>query len=525
MINVILIDDEDLARNYLVNLVDWEHYGFKLLGAFSDAQQAIKAFQKYRPQLVISDVFMPGKNGLEMVSEIRDIDKTTHILFISAYNSFDYAMQAIHLKTDDYILKDELDPERFLIKLLEIRDVIIKEEQISKYTMGSMIEELFKTDAKEEKYQDLISREDFLKLHKRYAYVIISKCKIPDFIDEIFHQNSEIQYGDDALVQSYRDIASQYNLRIVSDFRISSMNYLLVIESIKPIIREQEIKNTIIEFSGSLSSYFVGKALNVNIHYYYHQNTIKDFSTFYSCNNGSIIEQYLVNSARVLEFRESEQRDNAQPSVNIDDIIIAMKKNDHDRVGIFIDITVRSLKEKDYITFFWYVKSMLIALKQFDGQLMDSVSGRRFSILEKSSEFHLDNPEELIRFISYKSDEVLSISDNDEKKRYSESIVKTLTYLKQHYSDPELNLKNVSQAVNLSTSWLSTKFKEEVGTGINEYICTMRIEKAKEILSDTDDMAYEVSEKVGFTSSQYFSRVFKELVGVTPNKFRGSGND
>ena len=58
-------------------------------------------------------------------------------------------MQAIHLKTDDYILKDELDPERFLIKLLEIRDVIIKEEQISKYTMGSMIEELFKTDAKE----------------------------------------------------------------------------------------------------------------------------------------------------------------------------------------------------------------------------------------------------------------------------------------------------------------------------------------------------------------------------------------
>ena len=72
----------------------------------------------------------------------------------------------------------------------------------------------------------------------------------------------------------------------------------------------------------------------------------------------------------------------------------------------------------------------------------------------------------------------------------------------------------------ISASWLSTKFKEEVGIGVSDYINNIRINQAKNIMERDDCMIYEISEKVGFTSSQYFSKIFKENVGLTPNQYR-----
>ena len=80
----------------------------------------------------------------------------------------------------------------------------------------------------------------------------------------------------------------------------------------------------------------------------------------------------------------------------------------------------------------------------------------------------------------------------------------------------------VAKAVGLSPSWLSAKFKEEVGMGITEYLNNIRIQKARELLQDSDAMIYEISEQCGFASSQYFSTMFKQLTGKTPNEFRRS---
>lgn len=79
--------------------------------------------------------------------------------------------------------------------------------------------------------------------------------------------------------------------------------------------------------------------------------------------------------------------------------------------------------------------------------------------------------------------------------------------------------------INISTSWLSTKFKEEVGIGVSDFINNVRIEHAKKMLDEKDYMVYEVSEQVGFTSSQYFSKIFKDFVGVTPNRYRKNHMD
>lgn len=523
MINVMLIDDEELARNYLLNLIDWEHYGFNVVGAFSDAQQALNSFRKTRPELVITDIYMPGKNGLELVSEIREINKRTHVFFISAYNSFEYAKQAIHLKSDEYILKDELDADTFLRKLLEIKGVIIREEENIKYTLSSIIEALFKTSVSEDNYFDIISEDDYLKLHKRYVYVIISKRELPNFIEEVFHRNKSNDYYDEStLSKSYIEAAKACEMKIVAQFKISTMNYLMVLDNDSGIVSDQKIRYLLIKYCGEICNVLSNNDENVITYYYFHKLTVKEFSAFYSRNKGSIVEHYVRFNARIVEFNESESNidEDTQPDISGENVISALRKADRNTIEEYFAILRNSLTKGDYITYLWYVKALIIALKNFDGSVLDSTSERKFSILEGSNEYQLDESEDMIKFLAAKVEEVLSMERSENKKVYSDSILKTINYIRENYCNAELTLKIVSNEVNLSSSWLSTKFKEEVGVGVSEYICAIRIEKAKKILETTNDMAYEVSEKVGFTSSQYFSRVFKELVGVTPNRYR-----
>ena len=78
MIKVLLVDDEKLALEYLEHIIDWEYHGFELIGVTTNPEQALAIYKTHRPDLVISDVKMPGLNGLELGDAIREYGGNTH---------------------------------------------------------------------------------------------------------------------------------------------------------------------------------------------------------------------------------------------------------------------------------------------------------------------------------------------------------------------------------------------------------------------------------------------------------------
>lgn len=95
-------------------------------------------------------------------------------------------------------------------------------------------------------------------------------------------------------------------------------------------------------------------------------------------------------------------------------------------------------------------------------------------------------------------------------------------YVRENYSDMELSLQKVSDLFNVNKTYLSKLMKEQLGYSFVEYLTIIRLDKAKELL--TDDILYsniyEISTKVGFGSQHYFSRVFKKTVGISPTEYR-----
>lgn len=146
------------------------------------------------------------------------------------------------------------------------------------------------------------------------------------------------------------------------------------------------------------------------------------------------------------------------------------------------------------------------------------------SLLEKNSTMFEKN----VRYDTFESYEkwcqdycgllLKGLTDLSQKK-HSIAVAKAVDYINQHYSE-EITLSFLAETASKSTNYFSFVFKKEVGMNFNEYLNEVRIRKAKEILDTTDNMIYEVAERVGYNDYKYFTKVFKKICGCSPSEYK-----
>lgn len=130
MLKIIVIDDENVVRNGIVLETDWEALDCEVVAEAANGEEGLAAIEKYRPDIVISDIRMPKMDGIEMLKRLRESGNGTYVIFLSAYNDFTYAQQAIRYGATDYLLKpfDDGDLEQ---AVCDVRDRLLKRRQDS----------------------------------------------------------------------------------------------------------------------------------------------------------------------------------------------------------------------------------------------------------------------------------------------------------------------------------------------------------------------------------------------------------
>ena len=104
-----------------------------------------------------------------------------------------------------------------------------------------------------------------------------------------------------------------------------------------------------------------------------------------------------------------------------------------------------------------------------------------------------------------------------------EFIVRIKKYVHGNYHNPWLSIKEISEAVGKSVSYICVVFKRETGITLNQFLTDVRMEAAKILLDNPRNNIKTVSEKCGYTDSSYFTRAFKKYTGQTPSEYRGEG--
>lgn len=124
MYKVLIVDDEKWVQNDLATVVDWNSFGFDITAFASNVDEAIKAVDSYKPDVICLDIMMPGLNGIDFLKYLKEYKYNVITILISAYGEFKYAKQAIYYGAFEYLLKpvDEDELEDTLKRVREILD-------------------------------------------------------------------------------------------------------------------------------------------------------------------------------------------------------------------------------------------------------------------------------------------------------------------------------------------------------------------------------------------------------------------
>ncbi|UVI29146.1 response regulator transcription factor [Paenibacillus spongiae] len=121
MHQVVIVDDEVLARNHLLKLIAWEAHGYRICGVFDSGTAAVKQLPALQPDIIISDVYMPGMDGVALSGHLNTARLTARLIMLSSYDRYDYVRETFRNGAVDYLLKDRLSPESLLAALEKAR--------------------------------------------------------------------------------------------------------------------------------------------------------------------------------------------------------------------------------------------------------------------------------------------------------------------------------------------------------------------------------------------------------------------
>ena len=131
MIKAVILDDEKPICSLLKRIIPWKELDITLAGEAYDGEDGLRMIDRLNPEIVITDICMPGISGLQMVETLRKNRKTkdTIVIFISGYDEFQYAREAIRMGAFDYVLKPLDEAEIFNI-LKRAKETVLKREKI-----------------------------------------------------------------------------------------------------------------------------------------------------------------------------------------------------------------------------------------------------------------------------------------------------------------------------------------------------------------------------------------------------------
>ena len=114
MIPVMIVEDEFLVRAGLKTSIRWEQEGFEIVAEAQNGEEALKLFEACRPAVIVTDIRLPGIDGIGMMKELRKRKAKVSFIVVSAYDDFQYAKEAIGIGVANYFLKGDLNTEEFL---------------------------------------------------------------------------------------------------------------------------------------------------------------------------------------------------------------------------------------------------------------------------------------------------------------------------------------------------------------------------------------------------------------------------
>ena len=530
---IIIVDDEEEIRLGIIKKINWEAYGFTVVGDAENGQDALEKAEKLRPDVIMTDIKMPFMDGLELGKKISELIPSTKIVIFSGCDDFEYAHKVIHINVMEYILKpiNSMELIEVLKRLKSKLDYEYDEkrnlENLHRYYIESLpvIREQFLVGAIEgrinqEQWNEQIIRlgidfkENYLAVALFNAEGRLKLEKINDLIEEDSALvNISIKNIIDGNMHIYNFVSFIYSNMVVLIGNFSNK------EDISLFIKEvNKICNLYERIMGLKISAGIGYAYEnpsqIRFSYRAAQNAL-EYKLIFGTGKAIYIDDVEPDNSIQLQFNEQEEQ------ILLNSIKISSKEEIKNAIErLFIKIEDLLLPFNKYRIYIMEIMTSLLKLIQAYELDIEEIFGENFNCY-----VYLDTFNSIEEVKSWFIDKSIKVNVLIKKERVNSSAViveQAKKYIYENYSDYDLSVEKLCSNLHVSSTYFSTIFKRETEMSFVNFLTTVRLEQAIKLLNTTDFKTYIIAEKVGYPEANYFSYVFKKKYGVSPSKYRKS---
>lgn len=524
MYKIMLADDEGIVIDSLKFIIQKEFGDECRIEFAKTGRNVIELAERFRPDIAIMDIQMPGINGIEAMREIRKTNDSVIFIVMSAYDKFDYATEAMKLGAIEYITKP-MDKNKMIKALKSAMDMVteLKNRRSNDLLVREKLETvipilenglIYNILFHEYFDEDLENYKNMLDIHSEYSYMLVL---VSGDAKEGNHMTNAVG-SSVKLQQNYKEIREYLKLyfkgyvgsvmgnklAVLVPFDKEEMEYT---ERVETISNARDLVHKLSQKTDIAFRIGIGKV-----------NRLEKMEISY---------REAVNALMITTNTVAHADDLPIGCAYAGDYPVALENRIFDEVEKGrTDAAVSAAKD-----YFEWVKTfdiMDVRLKVLEFALRaEKIAYESGGMIYNLSDRHdylptvmgLTDMDGLFKWFRDKIIDACSNISNKKAESSNDVIEAAKKYLEENFAK-NITLDDVSMEVNISSYYLSRIFKESTGSNFIDYLTSLRMEKAKELLSKTQYSMKEICQMSGYSDPNYFSKSFKKNVGVTPTEYR-----
>lgn len=512
MIRVLVVDDEAIVLESVTQVLT-SHFEDLLIETARNSREGLIKVEHFRPHLIMSDIKMPGMNGLEFIERIRKVNSTVKIVIVSAYDHFEYAKEAVRFGVEDYLLKPLTKNK--LIEVVESISTKIKEEEEARNKELDNIEKYYQSVQLVESnfFNSILLNRNLIKYMAHYREIL----ELP------FTKGVMVTIEFDKLEASGELNTYSQKLYDCADFLKTHIKYHTDAIVSNPFINrvfayiENEVDRT---FWNNLVPQIMERfKLRVRIGLgtskcieQISESYVESLLTMRMSNNAVCSMQDIVN------IEASFERFDSSRDALYNDFIHRNKSFKSQLKGFETEY-IKMLSHKTTHEYAVAILTELMVLffdrcgNRIGKNKQDEVKTHYLSMLAGASAMAK------LHYFEKTVTEWFSMYAKMQNENFNALTVTALDYLRANYKD-EVTLEDLALALNVTPQYLSKIFKEDTGTTFKEYLTELRIEASKMLLKENEMSIKDICYQVGYNDTSYFIRAFKKFEGITPKDFQ-----
>lgn len=532
MYRLMIVEDEEIEREYLRRFVNWKSMGIEVVAAFESGEEALEYAELSDIQMLLTDIKLIGISGLQLSKKLLALKPGVKIVILTGYQQFEYAKEAVDLQAFSFLTKPVVMEE-----LEAVFNKIVKRLEL---------EESEKLD--KERLQQIVAQNMPVLKNKFFDDLINGRLTTPEIAKNLVYFDLEMPSGSfNLLVSEIDSFGDMKEGMYSSDVHLMQIKVLEILKAIKapPLSVTFHVKDgrycTLVATDSPDADLLYAECLDlaqriqdkVNFQLQMEMTIgigkgvrdLSDLKVSYKNACDAVAFKFYMGSNQIIHYKDVYY-DEKSSGIDMDEIGrhiatavgLCDRENMEESLSMLFEDLRRNACTDTYIRNICInVLSRVSATMQDIHESFGKVFGNEALVWEKL--LRMDTVFDLKLWIKNILNAVVDYL-NEKKTGCNKRIITTiLNFIEANYHK-NITIGDIASHVYLSPNYISVIFKKETGEAFTNYMIRYRMEKAAQMLKDSNLKVYEVGDKVGYTNTSHFCTAFKKMYGVSPNEYR-----